>query len=310
MFKNFDELLSLVKGKTNRVVVPGADNSEVLQAISKADEYGLISGGIFIGPKEKIISNAKKYKVNIDKFELVACDDVPKMCDMAVDFIVQGKGDFLLKGQVDTKFYMKAILNKEKGLVNPGALLSHIVLFESSNYKKLCAITDGAILIAPTLEQKAKIIQSAVDTMRMLGIEKPKVSVICPIEKVNPKVQSTVDAAELAKWSREGKIKNAIVEGPYDIYITFSKEKAAEKGIVGKEVPGEADIILLNDLNTANAVYKTVAFFAAGVKAAAIVVGANVPIILPSRTDDPEVKFNSIALCSLLKEKKGSTCVK
>lgn len=303
-FNNFDELLSLVKGKTNRVIVPGANNDEALKAIKMSDDNGLISGGILIGPENKIISIAKENGLKLDKFEIIPSDDIARMCDMAVDFIAEGKGDFLLKGLVDTKFYLKSILNKEKGLVRPEALLSHLVLFETKKYKKLFAISDGAVIINPTVEQKAKIIQNSVTLMQAMGIEKPKVSVVCPIEKVNPKIQSTVDACELVKLNEEGKIKNCIVEGPYDIYITFSKEKAREKGVIGKQVPGDADIVILPDLNSANAVYKILAFFGEGIKAAAIVSGASIPVILPSRVDAPEVKFNSIALCSYLKGRK------
>ena len=146
-------------------------------------------------------------------------------------FIKQGKGDFLVKGLVDTSLYLKAILDKEARLVEPGSTLSHFVLFETSHYHKLFAVTDAAILISPDLEQKRKIIQNSVNIMRTLGVDKPNVSVVCPVEKVNPKIQSTVDAAELVKMSQDGRLQNCVVEGPYDIYITFSRKLADEKGL-------------------------------------------------------------------------------
>jgi len=188
--------------------------------------------------------------------------------------------------------------------VAEGTVLSHFVLFEQANYHKLFAVTDAAIMIAPTLDQKAMIVNNAVDMMRMLGVEKPNVAVVCPVEKVNEKIPSTLDAAELVKRNQEGKIKNCVVEGPYDIYISFSKELAAEKGIKGV-VPGETDIALFPDLDSANPVYKCLSFFGAGMKSATLLAGSNIPVILPSRTDTPMTKLHSIALACYLKDKAG-----
>lgn len=302
-FNNFEELFAIVEGKPNRVVVPGANNEEALKAIKMADDKGMISGGVLIGPVEKIKSMLKENGLDENKFDLIESTDIPEMCKLAVDNIVAGKGDFLIKGQVETKYYMKAILNKEAGLVKPGALLTHNVLYHSPRYKKPFIVTDSAILISPTLEQKVKIVENVVKTLRQLGVEKPKISIVCPVEKINPKIPSTIDAAELEKMSKEGKI-DAIVEGPYDVYISFSEEKAKDKGVVGKQVPGDADAIVLADLNAANPFYKCLNFFGDRVKAATILAGSKVPIILPSRSDEPEVKLNSIALCSFLKDQK------
>jgi phosphate butyryltransferase len=137
----------------------------------------------------------------------------------------------------------------------------------------------------------------------MLGVEKPNVAVVCPVEKVNPRIPSTLDAAALAKMNAEGKIKNCVVEGPYDIYISFSKELAAEKGIKGAQVPGNTDIALFPDLDAGNPVYKSLSFFGAGMKSATLLAGSNIPIILPSRTDSPMTKLHSIALACYLKDR-------
>lgn len=302
-FKSFTELVNLVKGQTNRVVVPGANNPEALEAIKMADENGLISHGILIGPIAEVKKMVQEIGLDETKLEYIDETDIPTMCKLAVDQILAGKGDFLVKGLVDTKYYMKAILNKEAKLVPEGALLSHFVLFQTPKYKKMFAVTDSAIVINPTREQKAKIIQNAVNTLRKLGVQTPKVAVVCPVEKVNEKIPSTVDAAALEEMNKEGKIENCIVEGPYDMYIALSQEKAAEKGIVGKQVPGDTDIFVFPDLDAANPVYKALAYFAEDVHAATILVGPTIPVILPSRADDPSVKLNSIALCSLLKNK-------
>lgn len=303
-FKNFDGLVKMVRGKSSRVVVPGANNPEAMEACKMASENGLVSGGILIGPAAAVEAAAKKAGLPLRNFELVDSADASEMCAMAVNLIKQGKGDFLVKGLVDTKIYLKAILNKEAGMVEAGTLLSHFVLFETANYHKLFALTDAAIMIFPTLEEKRKIVQNAVNVMRMLGVERPRVSVLCPVEKVNPKIPSTVDADELSKMSRDGRIRNAVVEGPYDMYISVSRKLAEEKGLTGGEVPGETDIMMMPDLDAANPTYKAISFFAAGLKSATIVAGASIPIILPSRTDSPLTKMLSIALASFLKEQK------
>ena len=303
-FKSFADLINQVKGKSNRVVVPGANNKEALQAIKMADENGLISHGILIGPLAAVKETVAAVGLDESKFELIDCEDVPTMCKLAVDQILAGKGDFLIKGLVDTKYYMKAILNKEAHLVPEGALLSHFVLFRTPKYKKPFAVTDSAVVIAPTLEQKVKIIQNAVNTMHKLGLEHPKVACVCPVEKVNEKIPSTVEAAALAQMNAEGKITGCSVEGPYDLYISLSAKKAAEKGITGKTVAGDADILMLPDLDAANPLYKALTFFGDQMEAAAVLVGPKIPVILPSRADDPKVKLNAIALCSYLKDQK------
>ena len=303
-FKSFADLIEQVKGKSNRVVVPGANNKEALTAIKMADQNGLISHGILIGPLAAVKQTVAEVGLNDSKFEYIDCADIPTMCKLAVDQILAGKGDFLIKGLVDTKYYMKAILNKEAHLVPEGALLSHFVLFSTPKYHKPFAVTDSAVVIAPTLEQKAKIIQNAVNTMHKLGLETPKVSCVCPVEKVNEKIPSTVDAAALAQMNAEGKITGCTVEGPYDLYISLSPERAAEKGIKGKVVAGDADILMLPDLDAANPLYKALAFFGDHMEAAAVLVGPKIPVILPSRADDPKVKLNAIALCSFLKDQK------
>jgi phosphate butyryltransferase len=304
-FKDFDELLGMVRGKTNRMVVPGANNEEVLTACKLGVDNNIVSGGVLIGPAAQVREMAAKVGLKPDIFEVVDKSDYAEMCNLAVDLVKAGKGDFLVKGLVDTKFYMKAILRKEVGAVAEGTVLSHFVLFQLANYHKMFAMTDAAIMIAPNVEQKAMIIRNAVDMMRMLGVEKPNVSVVCPVEKVNPKIPSTLDAEALVNMYKAGQIKNCVVEGPYDVYISFSRELAAEKGIQGAVVPGNTDIALFPSLDSGNPVYKSISFFGAGMKSATLLAGSNIPVILPSRTDSPMTKLHSIALACYLKDKAG-----
>lgn len=306
-FKNFDELIEMVSGMPNKVVIPGANNEEVMEALEMGLENKLISGGILIGPENDIKNLLKTKNIDESSFEILHETDVEKMCNIAVELIKEGKGDFLVKGLVDTKFYMKAILRKDIGAVKEGGLLSHFVLFKLDNYHKFFALADAAIVIKPTLQDKIKIIENTVEIMRALGIETPKVSMLCPVEKPNPKIQSTIDAQEIVRMNKEGKIKNCIIEGPYDVYITFSKKLAAEKGVKDGVVPGDVDIVILDDLDAANATYKAISFFGAGMTSATILAGANFPVILPSRTDSPKTKLHSIALASYLKQLKTSS---
>jgi len=301
-FESFDELIKKVSGVTNRVVVPGANNTEVLQALKMGTDNKLISGGILIGPEKEV----KRYinEMNLpDIFEIKDENDVINMSNIAVELIKERKGDFLVKGLVDTKYYMKAILRKDIGAVKEGGILSHFVLFKLANYHKFFALTDAAIVIKPTLDEKIKIISNAVEILRILGIEKPKVSIVCPVEKPNPKIPSTMDAVELVKMNKEGIIKDCIIEGPYDIYITFSKKLAEEKGVKDGVVPGDVDLVVFDDLDAANATYKAISFFGAGMTSATILAGANFPVILPSRTDSPMTKLYSIALASYIQQK-------
>jgi phosphate butyryltransferase len=266
-----------------------------------ADDNGLIASGFLVGEPEPVGKMARERGLDLSKFEIIPSSDRVQMCEIAAELAASGKADFLVKGLVDTKFYMKALLSRELGLVPPGALLSHFVLLETPRYKKPFGLTDAAILIKPDLAQKAQLVRNAVNVIRALGVEEPKVSVVCPVEKPNDKIPSTLDAAALACMSSEGIIKNAVVEGPYDVYITFSRALADEKGIKGGVVPGEADIILFDDLDAANAVYKSILFFGEKVRAASILVGARIPVVLPSRADAPATKLYSIALACMLR---------
>ena len=310
MFKNFDELYDAVRGQTNRIVIPGANNMEVLSACRMGREEGLISGGMLIGPEKEIRAMAAKARLALEEFKIIDKSDYSdvdkvysEMCNLAVDLVKSGEGDFLVKGLVDTKWYMRGILRKEAKAFPEGNLLSHFALFQTENYHKMFVISDVAVVPAPTLEQKVKIIENSVDILRALGIDKPKVAAICPVEKVSPKITSTTDAAELVKMNREGKIKNCVVEGPYDVYIAFSKQFAEEKGIKGAQVPGDLDLALMPELNSANVMYKSICVFGRGIRNASILTGVNIPVVLPSRADSPETKLNSIALACYLKDK-------
>jgi len=292
--KSLNDILNLAKKiGPKKVAVALAEDEEVLLALEQARKEGFVEG-ILVGTKEKLKGLAQKNKIEIEKFEIDEQTDGYEASLKCCELINKGKADLLMKGLVGTAHFMKAILNKEKGL-GTGKLLSHVAVFEIPTYPKLLMITDAAINIFPSLTQKAQIIQNAVDVSHSLGIETPLVACIAAVEKVNPdKMPATVDCACLSKMAQRGQIKGAIVDGPFGLDNAIS-EKAAEVKGVKSAVAGKADIIFCPNIETGNVIYKTLIEFAQA-KCGAIVAGTKVPVILTSRADSYETKLMSIAL--------------
>jgi phosphate butyryltransferase len=294
---SFDQITDAVKGMNRRVVVPMANNEEAQTAVRMAHEKGWVSGGTLIGSESAVREVARHTGLDLGHFEIIDISDPAEAAREAVKLMKEEKGDFLLKGIIETKDYMKAILNKEFSMVEPGKLLSHVVLMEVPGYHKLLGITDVAISITPNAEEMKKIIENIVEVFHKLGNPKPKVAMICPVEKVNPKIPSTVIAQEMVEHFRGS--DSCTVEGPYDTYIALSKHAAEEKGVKG-EVCGDADILVFPNLDSGNPVYKIMNQFIPNIKSAAIIAGAKIPAILPSRADSAETKMLSIALSAYI----------
>jgi phosphate butyryltransferase len=221
-----------------------------------------------------------------------------KAATKAVEIINKGEADFLMKGLVSSDKYMKAILNKETGLMNPGAILSHVTVIEPPNYHKLITVGDVAIIPLPDLTQKIAITNYVIKTAQLLGIETPKVAILAISEQVLPKIPSCVDAAILVKMSQRGQIKGALVEGPLAMDLVVDKESAEIKG-VKSEVCGDADCIVFPNIESGNVFYKTQTKMC-GAELGAIVMGARVPCVLSSRGDSEKTKLYSIALAAML----------
>ena len=292
--KSLNDILDLAKKiGPKKVAVALAEDEEVLLALEQARKERIIEG-ILMGTKEKIEKLALKNHIDIQKFEIYEETDGFGASLKCCELINKGKADLIMKGLVGTAHFMKAILDKEKGL-GTGKLLSHVAVFEIPRYHKLLMITDAAINISPSLMEKAQIIQNAVDVSHSLGIETPLVACIAAVEKVNPdRMPATVDCACLSKMAQRGQIKGAIVDGPLGLDNAISEKSAEVKGVKSK-VAGRADIILCPNIETGNVIYKTLIEFAQA-KCAAIVVGTKVPVILTSRADSYETKLMSIAL--------------
>jgi len=308
-----DRLLEGARANPGRIVVAGAENLEALEGVMRALEDKVVHGGTLIGVGAAIRKLAAEVSLPLDKFQIVECPDHTEASIKAAKMLAAGEGDFLLKGQVDTKLYLKAVLDKELGLVPPATTLSHIAIMDLPSYHKLLIATAAAITIAPPVEEKLQLVRNAVGICHQLGIEKPKVAMIAAVEKVNPKMESTVHAKEVVEQSKttpicpravrgEGKacpVCGVSSEGPYDLYIATSAEGARVKGVTGT-VCGDADVVVFPGINSANVFYKTIHRFVPGARVAGLIAGASRPIVLPSRADPAETKRWSIVAAAYL----------
>ena len=299
--RTLEELVELARKKgAKKVVVAGAQEAEVLAALEDGRKNGF-AAGILVGDPEEIKNTAEKVGVDLTNYEIVEEKNLKRTASVAVEILKRGDADVLMKGLVSTSDFMKAVLNKETGLLDRSSkrLLSHVAVFEIPAYHKLLIITDAAINIAPTLEEKIEILKNAVEVAHSLEIENPKVAVVGAVEKVNPgKMPATEHAAILSMMNRRGQIKGCLVDGPFGFDNAVNK-KAAETKKIESEVAGDADIILCPEIETANVLYKTLQYFA-NASCAAVVAGTPVPIVLTSRSDPHKTKFDSLALGVLM----------
>ncbi len=292
--KNFEHLIELAKEKqAKKIAVVAADDAEVLEVIERAENINLAEF-ILIGDAAKI-ENIIKEKGWRLKAEIIDEKDHVKAADKAVDLVVKGQAGTLMKGMLHSSVFLKAILNKEKGL-NTGKHITQISVLEKDNEEGLRFITDCAITVNPDLLGKKEVLENAVDLAHKLGNEMPKVAVLASLEVVNPSMQDTIDAAVLSKMSDRGQIKGCIVDGPFAFDNAVSAEAAKSKGITGP-VAGNADIIVVPNLTVGNTLTKSITYIAKKTVVAATV-GAAVPIVFTSRTESIEGKLLSIALAS------------
>lgn len=300
MSKNFSDLLSRVsacKKKTLSVAV--AQDKAVLEAVKAAKERG-IADAILVGDESKINEIAAELGMNMSEYTVINETDTVAASLKAVELVHDGKADMYMKGLLDTKTFLKSVLDKEVGL-RTGKPLSHVCVFEIPGIDRLLFLTDVAFMPYPTLEDKVNIINYTVEIANACGVDMPKVAPLAAVEVVNPKMPVTVEAAELTKMNEEGKITGCIVDGPLSLDIALYKEAAEEKGALDRKVVGDADILLFPDIHAGNLVYKAIVHMV-DVKNGNILTGTKAPVILTSRSDTCEVKVNSIALAALAAE--------
>ncbi len=300
MKKTFDDLIWQVKHcSTKKVAVACAQDDAVLEAVKVAKERG-IADAILVGDADKINEIAASMKMDLSGFEIIDEKDTMTAALTAVKLVHDGKADMYMKGLIDTKSFLKSVLDKEVGL-RSGRTLSHVCVFEIEGVDKLLFLTDVAFQTYPTLEDKVGIIENTVEVCQACGIDTPKVAPLAAVEVVNPKMPATVEAAELTKMCEEGKITGCIVDGPLSMDLAIDPEAALHKGATGRKIVGDADILLFPDIHAGNLVYKTLVH-TADVKNGNIITGTKAPVILTSRSDDFETKVNSLALGSVVAE--------
>jgi phosphate butyryltransferase len=290
--KSFKELIESAKHRgKKRCVVVCADDKTVLEGIRLAHELGLISP-VLVGSKARITELAKAVELDITDFEIHDEADENQSLINAIS-LVKEKGDFLMKGKLSSSAFLRGVVNKEWGL-RTGRILSHVAAFEIPGYHKLLFMSDGGMNPKLDLKVRTEIIKNAVHSLSKIGINNPKIGLVAASETINPDMPETVDAAEIVEMNRNREISDCVIDGPFGFDVAISKKAAQKKGIESP-VAGEVDFILMANISAANIWAKGLIYFA-NTKAAGMVVGAQRPIIMLSRADDPATKLNSIAL--------------
>lgn len=293
-----DQMFDILKPRPNkRLVAAWGVDAHTICAVHEAVKMDLIEG-ILVGDENLIKKVCAEEGIDPGSFRIVHSPSDIAAAVKAVDMINAGEGDFLMKGLLSTDRYMRAILNKEKGLMENGAILSHVTVAEPKSYHKLLVFGDVAIIPLPDLAQKVAITNYLIRVAHFLGIEKPKVGIQAASEQTLPKIPSCADGAIIAKMAQRGQIKGAIVEGPLGFDLIVDKESAEIKG-VKSEVCGDADCILFPNIEAGNTFYKSIVKLMDS-ELCAIVMGARVPAVLTSRGDSERSKLYSIALAALL----------
>lgn len=301
-YKTFDEILEKVKAnpQKSKVAVAGAANHHVLEAVFEAESMGLTTP-VLIGDKSKIIEIIKDMGKDSSDYHIVEGDTSESCGQIAVELIIKGEADFIMKGMAETKDVLKPIVKRENKL-NLGGTMSHIAINEVPSFKRLTFLTDGGMIPHPTLEEKKAIAVNAVETLRKIGYEHPRIAVLCGVEKVNPKMPETIDAEALSKMARDGIIGNCDIVGPISYDLVVDPAVAIIKGY-NCEYCGEFDIFLAPNMAAGNILNKSLTITGGG-KMAGIVVGAKIPVVITSRGSSSEEKFLSLAFASLLTQQE------
>jgi len=300
MGKSFDELIKKVENlPMKKVAVCVCQDSAVIEAVRTAKDRKL-ADAILVGDEKKTRAIAEEIGIDISDFEIINVEDVVEASLTAVKLVHDGKADMYMKGLIDTKGFLKSVLDKEVGL-RTGKMLSHVCVFDIKGYDRLMFLTDVAFLPYPTLEDKVNIINNTVEICEALGVNNPKVAPLAAVEVVNPKMPVTVEAEELHQMNLRGEITGCIVDGPLSMDLAIDPEAAKHKGATDRPIQGDADILLFPDIHSGNIAYKSIVHTAELVNGN-ILTGTAAPVVLTSRSDSMEVKVNSIVVASLVAE--------
>ena len=297
MLKSFEEVIEkAIHFGPKRISVAIAQAEDVMEAIEEARKIGLIKG-ILVGNKEETIQVCQKLNIDPRDYEFIDEQDKNEAARIAVKLVRDKKAELLMKGMIGTDRILRAVLDKEIGL-RTKKLLSHAYVLKLKNYDKLLTVTDGAMNIAPSLEQKVQIVQNIINFCHCLEIEEPKIAILAAVEVVNPDMPACIDAACLSKMADRGQIEGGIVDGPLAFDNAISKEAALHKGI-DSPVSGEVDAVVVPEIESGNIFAKGLVYLAEA-EPAGVLLGTTAPVILVSRSDCPISKVRSIALGILM----------
>ncbi len=296
--KKLNEMFDVLKSRPKkRLVAAYAMDDHTVCAVNDAVDNGLIDATL-IGDEARIAEICKAENIDIKKFKIVQETDDVKAAALACDLINRGEGDILMKGLLPTDKYMRAILNKERGLCPPNVTLAHVAVIENPNYHKLLVASDCAIIPLPDLKQKQTILKYVTTVSKALGTKCPKVAMITATEQMSAGIPACVDAAIIAKMAERGQIKGCMVEGPISLDLACDAETAQIKGM-NSPVAGDADCLVFPNLESSNVFYKCCSKFDKS-EIGAMLMGAKVPCVLSSRGDTSKTKLYSIALAAML----------
>lgn len=299
MLTTFEQIYAELRsrGTRKRMIAAWGVDSHTVAAAGKAVELGLADVTL-VGDKDMIAAACRQEGIDETSFTIVHNPDELPSVAQAVQMIRNGEGDFLMKGLCSTDKFLRAILNKETGLLPPKGTLTHCTTLEIPSYHKLLFVGDVAVIPAPDIKQKQIIMECLVKTAKAVGVETPKVAIIAATEQVLTSQPASVEAAMLSKMVDRGQIKGCIADGPLALDVAIDQESVAIKGLVSP-VAGDADCLLFPNIESGNVFYKANSKLVPGVRQAGILVGAKVPCVLSSRADSIDTKLNSIAIAAM-----------
>jgi len=297
MFMTLNDIVDAVKDRPMKTVaVAVAEHHSLLEAVKEAGERG-IAEAVLVGSTGVIEREADKAGLDLDTVAIVDEPTDLRAAATATGLVSSGRADILMKGQIHTDDFLRAVLDKEIGL-RTGLIMSHVYLLETTHLGRLTMVTDGAMNIAPDLVTKADIILNAVYLAQLFGIERPQVGVLAAVELVNPKMPATVEAAVLSKMSERGQFPDCRIDGPFALDNAVS-ELAAQIKDIGGPVAGKCDILVVPNIEAGNILAKSFVYLGRG-RIAGVLVGASAPVVLTSRADSAEAKLHSIATAMLM----------
>ncbi len=298
VYENFEQLIEsrIAHGKKKKTVaLVCADEDHALAAVMEAGKKGIVKP-LLIAEEEKLKPVLEPYKDYCD-YEIIPVGSEDEALQAMVDAVSSGRADAIMKGLIQTGDLMRAVVSSKSGL-RTGSLMSGMVVVKIPTYHKLLCVTDPGLVTYPDVEQKKQMINNAVGTLLKMGFDEPKVAVLAAVDRVNPKMPESLDGLALKELNSKGEIPGCIVEGPISYDLAVHKESAEIKGYESP-VAGDADVLLCHNIAVANSLVKSLVFSAGGT-AGAVVVGAKVPIVLPSRAASTEEKFHSLVLAASL----------